>query len=163
MYKAVNENALILVDIVDTMVDYCSIQPDIDESKIKAAAVIAQKIDIELIIGKANVQRCIDPSVQADIDFRDLVMSALCFYTYSRLLKMFPGTFTDGGYMIEKDASDKNVTRQVSNEYATVAEAYMVEVLAFLKSESPNDKAVHKEKLVKRIRTIGGKEHRASN
>jgi hypothetical protein len=163
MYNVNLENQLIITNIVDTMIDYVSLQPDIDESKVKAACIVAQKIDIARVIGKANVARCIDPQTPADEELLDLVIPALCYFTYARLLKMFQGTFTDSGYIVEGEAVDKNMARSTGNEMSSIAEAFLLEVVAFLKLEDPNDEAVDKDKINPRIRVFGGKEIRASN
>jgi hypothetical protein len=57
MYDSRLENNLILVDIVSTMGDYTSLQPDIDEAKVKAAENIAQSLDIKKVLGQVNLQR----------------------------------------------------------------------------------------------------------
>jgi hypothetical protein len=160
MNNILNENQLIVHNIVDAMVDTTSIQPDIDETKLKAAALVAQRVDIQRIIGKPNLLRCIDATLAADIELYNLVVPALCYYTYSRLLKMFPGTFTDSGYIIDKEASDKNVTRMAASEYYSIAEVYMGDILEFLQIETPNDLKVKKENLTPRIRVFGGEENR---
>lgn len=169
MYNQNNEKQLIIVDIAQSLIDWCSIQPDIDSSKIQAAEFIAQKVDLKRLIGEANVKRCIDPlnlddpPPQADVELRELVIPALAYFTYSRLLRMFPGTFTDGGYIIDKEASDKGVTANVSNEYKAIAETFMEDVFTFLKTETPDDKKVKKENLTPSIRAFGGNEFRGSN
>lgn len=166
MYNPSNTKKLIVVSIAQTMIDYTSIQCDIDETKIQAAELTAQLIDLKRLIGKENVDRCIDPinlekePSEADTKLRELIIPALCHYTYSRLLKMFPGTFTDAGYIIEKESSDKNVTTTVSNEYKAIAESLMDEVFDFLKKENPLTREVKTENLTPSIRTFGGKEFR---
>lgn len=151
-------NIPIIVDIVGAMLDYCSIQPDIDETKVKAANIIAQDIDIS-IIGQTAIERCITPSSAADEELLKLVAPALCYFTYARLLKMFPGTFTDAGYIIDKEASDKNVTRTAANEYSSIGEDYLKRAIIFLNQESPT--AVFKDPNQNpRIRVFGGRESR---
>jgi hypothetical protein len=59
MYDVRLENRLISTDIADMMTDYVSIQLDIDNTKIKAAAMVAQEMDIKRIIGAANLNRVI--------------------------------------------------------------------------------------------------------
>lgn len=169
MYNIDNTKKLIIVDIAQALIDHASIQPDIDESKIQAAELIAQNMDLKRLIGKENVERCIDPInrtgiiPQSDIDLRELVIPVICNFTFSRLLRMFPGTFTDAGYIIEKDASDKGVTANVSNEYKAIAESFMDDVFEFLKNEDPQDREVKEENLTPSIRTFGGHEFRGSN
>lgn len=163
MYDAKLENQLIITNIVDTMVDYVSLQPDIDEAKVKAACIVAQKIDIDRVIGKVNVQRCISPETEADDELLDLIIPTLCYFTYARLLKMFPGTFTDSGYVVESEAVDTKTAKSLANEMSSIAEVFLTAVVEFLKEEDPNDEAVSDENINPRIRVFGGKERRASN
>ena len=163
MFDSTLENSLIRKDISDVLADYVSIQPDIDESKVKAASIVAQKIDIKRLIGQPNIDRCIDPTVQADKDLTVLVVPALAYFTMYRLLKMFPGTFTDGGYMFDAEASDTSVTRSAANQMASIAEAFMEEVIDFLEDETEDDELVVPENLTPRIRSFGGKETRSDN
>lgn len=160
MYNSGNENTLIATDIVGVMTDYTPIQPDIDETKIKAAALIAQNMDLTRVIGEDNVARCITPSSDADNALLSLLIPPLCYFTFSRLCRMFPGTFTDSGYEIEEGAVDKGVARSVANEYQSTGEAFLQKVIDFLKAESPNDENVKQENLTPRIRVFGGKEIR---
>jgi hypothetical protein len=165
MYSLDNQNSLIVEDMAQVMLDYASIQQDIDETKMNAAALIAQKLDIGKVIGKPNLLRCVDPQTASDTELRELVIHALCFYTYSRLLRMFAGTFTDSGYVISSEATDKNVAKSVALEYSAIAEVYLTEVLDFLKIENEGieDELVRPEKLTSSIRVFGGVENRASN
>jgi hypothetical protein len=169
MYNPDNTKKLIIIDIAQVLIDYTSIQCDIDSSKIHAAELAAQTMDLKRLIGADNVKRCLDPSLlsptppNSDLELRELVIPALCYYTYSRCLLMFPGTFTDGGYIIDKEASDKNVTINASNTYASLGDAFMEDVFKFLKTESPNDTEIKPENLTPSIRTFGGNEFRATN
>lgn len=169
MYNPNNTKKLIIVDIAQALIDFTSIQADIDESKIQAAELGAQTMDLKRLIGSVNVQRCIDPInregviPEADTNLRELVIPALCYFTYSRLLLMFPGTFTDGGYIIDKEASDKNVTTSTSNQYASMGEVFMEDVFKFLEEENPNNEDVKTENLTPGIRSFGGEEYRATN
>lgn len=164
MFNVDLENSLIIVDIVDVMQDYVSIQPDIDETKVKAASIVAQKIDIKRLIGADNVARCVDPAKDSeDEKLRTLLVPAISYFTYSRLLKMFPGVFTDSGYTFDSEASDINVTRTTANQMASIAEAFMESVFDFLEAETTDDENVVKSNLTPRIRVFGGKEHRGSN
>ena len=165
MYSLENQNSLIVSDMGQVMTDYASIQQDIDETKLNAAALVAQKLDILKVIGKVNLLRCVDPQTDSDTELRELVIHALCFYTYSRLLRMFAGTFTDSGYVISGEATDKNVAKSVALEYSAIAEVYLSEVLDFLEIENQGvkDELVRPEKLVSSIRVFGGEENRASN
>ena len=168
MYSSRNENRLIVTDICSVMQDYVSIQVDIDETKVKAAALIAQDLDITRIIGRENVERCVEPDTGwpetevgvANQALRELVIPALCYYTYSRLLKGFQGTFTESGLSVEKDSTDTNVSKSQANEHQSIAEAYLQYAIDFLKAENPNDVKVDVKKLTPSIRVFGGRENR---
>ena len=156
------QNRIILEEIVDFMVLWCSIQPDIDEAKVKAANVVAQKMDIESVIGAANIDRCLDITVsspEADIQLKELLIPVICFYTFSRLLKLFPGTFTDSGYIVEAGASEKNITRHTANDFSDTAKVFLQDVLAFLALESPENEIEIASNVKKRVVTFGGKEN----
>jgi len=92
MYDVTLESRLISSDIADMMQDYVSIQLDIDTTKIKAAALVAQEIDISRVITKANLDRVIDLDIydetiaDADLKLRALLIAPWCYYTYSRCL-----------------------------------------------------------------------------
>ena len=161
MYNSGLENQLIVVDIADIMQDYVSLQPDIDEGKLKAAAIIAQKIDIQRLIGKDNVQRAIEPQDEADNNLKGLLIPPLAYYTYSRLLKGFQGTFTDGGFTTETEADNRNSAKSVANEMHSIGDVFMQEVSDFLKAESPEEE-IDKTKLAPNVRVFGGKESRES-
>lgn len=163
MHSSKLENSLIVIDIVDVMQDYVSIQIDIDETKVKAAALVAQNIDIKRLIGRDNLQRAVDPQTEADEELKDIIIPPLCYFTYSRCLKMFQGTFTDSGYTTETEAEDRNSAKSVANEMSSIAESYMSLVIDFLNEEDPNSEIVKPEKIAPRIRTFGGEENRASN
>lgn len=163
MFDANLENQLIIVDIAQAMVDYVSLQPDIDGQKAQAAAIVAQKIDIQRVIGKANVERCINPVSPADESLKSLVVPALCYFTYARMLKMFQGTFTDGGYVIDGEATERNVAKSTANEMSSIAEVFLKDVTDFLEIETPNDVAVDSKKINPRVRVFGGQESLASN
>jgi len=160
MYRASNENQLMVENIVDVMVDYTSIQPDIDESKVKAACLVAQNIDIKRVIKKDNLERCINPEAEADEDLLSLVIPALCHFTYFRMLKMFPGTLTDSGFIIDKEATDKDVAKEVASHWRATAESFMEDVIDFLDGE--NDDDVDSTKKTPQIRVFGGEENRDS-
>lgn len=169
MYNPENTKKLVIVDIARAMQDYCSIQPDIDPTKMQAAELVAQNIDLVRLIGRDNVARCIDPvnletePSEIDIELRQLVVVALCYYTYSRLLKMFPGTFTDSGYVVEEGAASKALLGNTAAEYYTIAETFMKDVMEFLKLENPATEKVKEMNLTPNVRTFGGNERRASN
>lgn len=156
-------NQLIVSDIATTMLDYVSLQPDIDKTKIDAAAIVAQNIDIKRIIGKDNLLRCIAPTADADKELEELIIPTLCYFTYARLLKMFQGTFTDSGYIKEGEAIDINMAKSTAAQMSVIAESYLQEAVDFLKLENPNDENVSEENINPRIRSFGGKESRGSN
>lgn len=161
MQASINENQLIIVDIVDVLQDHVSIQVDIDETKVKAAELVAQNVDIKRLIGKDNVDRCISPTTDADNSLKALLISPLCYYTYSRCLRMFQGTFTDSGYTTEVEAEDRNVAKSVANEMSSIADTFMDDVITFLEDEKDDD--VDRAKITPNIRIFGGEENRASN
>lgn len=168
MHRANLENRLISSEITDLMQDYVSIQLDIDDTKIKAAALVAQDIDIKRVITKANLDRVLQLDIydedasQADIDLYELLVAPWCYYTYARCLTMFQGTFTDSGYATEAEAESRQAAKSVGQEMKAIGDSFMIAVVEFLESEDPNTPA-DDEKLSPRIRTFGGKENRASN
>lgn len=165
MYTSQTENQLIVPDIADAMQDYVSIQLDIDSTRVKASALVAQNLDIKRLIGKDNLARLIDnedPS-EADETLKELIIPALCYFTYSRLLLLFQGNYTDSGYVLESDETEaRNAAKSVAKEMKGVAESMMIEVMEFLEKESPGDQ-IDESKLTPRIRVFGGCERRASN
>lgn len=166
MENADLEATLILPNIARAMLDYVSLQPDIDETKVRAASIVAQRIDIQRVIGKENIERCVGLEVTGeDLKLKNLVIPALCYFTHSRLLKMFQGTFTDGGYTIDKDSTDRGVTKSAANESSAIAETFLKDVVEFLEIEDGpiDDPNVNGDKINPRIRSFGGREYRASN
>ena len=168
MYNIDLENRLISSDITELMQDYVSIQLDIDNTKIKAAAMVAQEIDISRVITKANLNRVVgmDPYDSelpaADLALYELIIAPWCYYTYARCLKMFQGTFTDSGYSVEAEAESRNAAKSVANEMKAIGDTFMLSVAEFLEAENPDTDADDKL-LNSRIRTFGGSENRASN
>lgn len=168
MYDVNLENRLISSEITDMMQDYVSIQLDIDSTKIKAAALVAQEIDIARVITKANLERVIDLDIYdetipaADLSLRALLVAPWCYYTYARCLTMFQGTFTDSGYAVEAEATDKDAAKAVANEMKSIGDSFMLLVTEFLETEDESTLADDR-KLAPRIRVMGGQENRASN
>lgn len=168
MYNSKLENRLIASDIADIMGDYVSIQMDIDDAKIKAAALVAQEIDISRVITKANLDRVIDLDIydesipDADLALRELILAPWCYYTYARCLKMFQGTFTDSGYAVETEAASREAAKMVAEEIKSIGDSFMLQVTEFLEAENPNTDADDR-KLTSRVRTFGGVENRGSN
>jgi len=159
------ENALISVDIVDLLQDYCAIQLDIDSTKVKAAAHVAQTIDITRVIGAANLERIKNPLDSVDDAIRELAIPAWCYYTYSRCLKMFNGTLTDSGYVISEDAERAlDVVGKASNEAYSIAEVYMQLLVEALDGETPTESDdIDQGLFTPQIRVFGGEENRGSN
>lgn len=168
MYSLDLENRLISSDIAEIMQDYVSIQLDIDNTKIKAAALVAQDIDMKRIIGQANIDRVVQLDVydtntpEADINLRELIIAPWCYYTYYRCLLMFQGTFTDSGYAIESEAVSRDAAKSVANEMKSIGDSFMISVVEFLEAENPNTEA-DDAKLSPKVRSFGGRENRASN
>ena len=162
MYSSNLENQLIVIDIADALRDYCSIQLDLDDTKVKAASIIAQRLDIGRVIGNDNILRCIEPATREDEALRELVIPALCYFTYSRLLTLFQGTLTESGYSTEPGADEKNMAKSVATDIKTVGEAFLTDVVDFLKAENPNTGA-DEARLTPRVRVFGGEERRGSN
>ena len=90
MYKANLENRLISSEISDLMQDYVSIQLDIDDTKIRAAALVAQEIDITRVITKANLDRVVgldiydDTVPAADLELFNLLIAPWSYYNVPR-------------------------------------------------------------------------------
>lgn len=76
---------------------------------------------------------------------------------------MFQGNFTDSGFVIESEATDRNIAKSVALEHSSIADVFMEDVIAFLKSEGSQDSQQMESKLSRNIRTFGGKERRACN
>lgn len=165
MYSAKAENQLILPDIADAMQDYVSIQLDIDNSKVKAAALVAQNVDLKRLIGQDVLDRLIDQDDETpatDKALKDKIIPPLCYFTYSRCLLMFQGTFTDSGYTIEDEGEARNAAKSVSKEMKGIAETLMLDIIDELEDEEPGEQ-FDKKKATPRVRVFGGCERRASN
>ena len=168
MYNLTLEQRLISSDIADIMADYVSIQLDIDTSKIKAAALVAQEVDISRVITKANLDRVVnldiyDESIpEADLELRQLILAPWAYYTYARCLSMFQGTFTDSGYTIETEAESRNAAKSVSQEMKSIGDTFMILVTDYLKAENPETES-DQRKTSSKIRSFGGSENRGSN
>jgi hypothetical protein len=157
------ENSLISPDVCDLMQDRISVQLDIDQTRVKAAAHIAQTVDLSRVIGVANVQRCINPQSDADDTLKALVIPAWLFYTNARMLRMFNGTLTDSGYVVSEEASSKQASKDADESYS-VAEVYLELALDFLDAETPTaSDDIDRTTLTPKIRVFGGQENRGSN
>ena len=165
MYNSNLENSLISPDIVDIMQNYVSIQLDMDDTRLKAAATIAQTIDISRVIGVDNLERVKDPQNAADDALRYLVIPAWAYYTYARMLKMFNGSLTDSGYIVSEDAARgaKQAAKDSDESYG-VAEVYLALALDFLDAETTTAADdIDRTTLTPKIRVFGGQENRGSN
>lgn len=164
MYNVELENNLISVDIVSIMEDYVSVQLDIDSTRIKAAANVAQTIDITRVIGQENLERAKDPQNAVDDAFREMIIPAWVYYTQSRLLKMFNGTLTDSGYIVSEEAERgiKQASKDAEQAYS-IAEVYMNIALDSLDDESDTDVNIDRDILTPKFRVFGGGEQRGSN
>ena len=159
------ENSLISPGITDLLQDYVAIQLDIDSSKVKAAAHVAQTVDMLRVIGSANLGRIKDPQNEADDALRELAIPAWCYYTYSRCIKMFNGTLTDSGYVVSEDAERglKEAEKNAAQIYS-IAEVYMKVLIEAIDAEVDNIEAdIDQTVMTSRIRVFGGEENRASN
>lgn len=159
------EEKLIFQDINDIMQDYTSIQPDIDDQRVKAACLLAQNVDIKRLIGQNNIDRCLNPTTDFENELVEKIEPPICYYTYARLLNSFQGSYSESGYSVEELALATAETKRLSNEIRSIAEEYMKEVLILLKDESDtdDDSDIHDDKLVSSIHVMGGRESRASN
>jgi hypothetical protein len=159
------EQSLIDPNVCDLLQDRVSIQLDIDSTKVKSAAHIAQTVDLARIIGKENVARCVDPATTADEDLKELVTPAWIFYTHARALRMFNGTLTDSGYIMSEDAQrGVKQAKKDADESCSVAEVYLDLAIDFLDAETPTAlDDIDRTKLTPRIRVFGGQESRSSN
>ncbi len=163
MYSSVNENKLIRPDIADILQDYVSIQGDIDVTKIKAASLIAQDIDIGRVIG-SDLDIFMGACSEDDVDeqyrlaYKNLI-SSWCFFTYARLLLMFHGSFSDSGLEIDELATERNVAKSISLDHRSIAESYLSMVIEEL-PQTDSEKIEDQEKLTPSIKTFGGKESR---
>lgn len=168
MYNSENENDLIVNDVVQVVRDYVGVQPDINDQKLKSCWWTAQELDVDRVLCKIEPnwkERCLETATPADEKLKRLLVPALANYCYARALGRHQGTLTDGGYMVEKEATDLNTSKSASNNFKADAEEFMVKVINFISSENPNTSKDEdaKAKLTPSIRVIGGQEWRASN
>ena len=168
MYNSELENSLLLPDIADRLTDYVPIQLDIDDTKIKAACLVAQKLDIEKVITTDNWDRAFEYSKDSDDENEDydealfkLIVPALCYFTYARCLKMFQGNLTDSGYSVESAAESLAAAKASSHEYKSVGTDFLQEVIDYLEQEDLDEDI--EENIVPRVITFGGVENRATN
>jgi hypothetical protein len=163
MYSLQAEERLISVDIVNILSDRCSIQLDIDPTRVKASALIAQDIDLGDVLTEAQIERARNPVTAADEVFRELVIPAWAFYTYARCISLNTGSFTDSGYVLEKEVGDiESILYKTEKSIISIAIKYLGKVLAFLDNETPDIPSTTPG-IKLRIKTMGGEENRASN
>lgn len=166
MYSSKLENQLIFPDIADIMEQYVSIQRDIDEIKVKAACIMAQKIDIKRLIGSTNLLRVIEQEgvemSDADLELKDLLEAPVSYFTYYRLLMSFHSSYSDSGFETDETGASRNEAKSVAKEIHSVGEVFMEDVITFLDAESP-DSPIDQSKLSASIRVFGGCETRSSN
>ncbi len=162
MYNPQNELSLLLPDISERLTDYVGIQLDVDDTRIKAAALIAQDLDIKLVITDDNWDRCFEDTndnedVEYSEDLYDLVVPTLCFFTYSRLVQHMQGSYTDSGMTVEEGALSMNEAKSASKQYRAIGESYLGKVVEWLEDENSATEATM-DNSVLRVRSFGGQE-----
>jgi len=157
MYNPDNELALLLPDIADRITDYCGIQLDVDDTRIKAASLVAQDLDIKFVITDVNWNRCFEDDAEYSEELFNLVVPTLCFLTYSRLVAMMQGNYTDSGMSVEEGAISINEAKSASKQYRAIGESYLGKVVEWLEEENSSTEATM-QKSVQRVRSFGGQE-----
>ena len=162
MYNPKNELSLLLPDIADRMTDFVGIQLDVDDTRVKAACLVAQDLDIALVITNDNWNRCFEEvgGVANDNyseDLHELIIPVVCFFTYARLVAMMQGNYTDSGMSVEEGALSINEAKSAAKQYRAIAESYLGKVVTWLAEENPSTEATM-EKSVLRVRSFGGDE-----
>jgi hypothetical protein len=162
MYNQENELALLLPDIADRLSDYVGIQLDVEDTRIKAASLVAQDLDIKFVITDDNFNRCfeeIDGETNDDYDkdLFKLIVPTLCFFTYARVVSMMQGSYTDSGMSVEEGALSINEAKSASKQYRSIGESYLEKVVEWLEDEDSSTEATM-DKSVLRIRSFGGQE-----
>lgn len=162
MYNPQNELALLLPDISDRMTDFVGIQLDVEDTRIKASCLVAQDLDIKFVITDANWNRCfeeIDGETNPDYSeaLYDLIIPVVCFFTYSRLVSMMQGNYTDSGMSVEEGALSINEAKSAAKQYRAIGESYLGKVVDWLEAENGSTEATM-DKSVLRVRSFGGEE-----
>lgn len=162
MYNTDNELKLLLPDISDRLTDYVGIQLDVDPTRVKAACLVAQDLDIVPTITKDNWDRCFEDTngndnVTYSDELYEMIVAPLCFLTYSRVVAMMQGNYTDSGMSVEEGALSINEAKAASKQYRAIGEAYLKKVVDFLEKENPSSEATM-DKSISRIRVFGGEE-----
>lgn len=162
MYKDSIEDKLIDPDVALLMQLRISIQLDIDDTKVKAAALVAQEIDLEEAVGEDVIERVVnyDDEIEADVKLRNKVIDTWLYFTHYRCLTMFNGSFTDSGYVIETDADTNDSALRQANTIRAIADRYLKKLIEFLDEEGVDNKDIDETKIAKGIRTMGGEENR---
>ena len=165
MYNPQNELALLLPDIADRLTDYVGIQLDVDDTRVKAACLVAQDLDVKFVITDDNWDRCFEDTndnedVEYSEDLYDLVVPTLCFFTYARLVAMMQGNYTNSGLTVEEEALSINEARSAAKQYRSIGEAYLQKVVTWLEAEDSSTEATM-DKSILRVRSFGGQERQS--
>jgi len=157
MYNPSNELKLLLPDISDRMTDYVGIQLDIEDTKVISASIVAQDLDIKSVITKYNWERCFEENENYSEELYDLIIPALCFLSYARLVSQYQISVTDSGASVEEGALSVNEAKAASKAYRAVGESYLGLVVDWLEQEDSSTEATM-DRSVQRIRSFGGEE-----
>lgn len=162
MYNPELELSLLLPDIADRLSDYVGIQLDVDDTRIKAACLVAQDLDIKFVITNDNWDRCFeDTNENEDVEYSEdlykLVIPALCYFTYSRLVSMMQGSYSDSGMSVEAGALSIGEAKSASKQYRAIGETYLGKVVDWLEGEDTTTEATM-DKSILRVRAFGGSE-----
>lgn len=166
MQNLTREQLLVFPDIADIMHDYVPIQYDITTEKVKAAALLTQRVDLFRLIGQKWLDCVTIPFEHGDDDsvlesddvrmVRQLLEAPYVFYTYSRLVLLYNHSFTESGTVLEEGAIDFNESKKISNHWKSVADTLMEDVLVFIKEMRDNDKDIHPNEVSSGVIVIGG-------
>lgn len=159
MYNSQLENQLIILDIEDVMQDFVPIQFDIDPTKLKAAQKLAIDLELTKFIKQEHIDRCIDqddPS-EADTKLLNLIVPALCHFTYEKCLSYFQGSLYNSGYSEEENAKTRAEAKSAASQANSFGNQYMTKVVEFLEAENPSEEKVVDSSPT--VEAIGGQEH----
>ena len=157
MYNPQNELKLLLPDIADRLTDYAGIQLDVDDTRIKSACLVAQDLDVKSTITEDNWNRCFSEDNSYSEELFDLVIPALCFFTYARIVSMMQGSYTDSGMTVEEGAISINEAKSAAKQYRAIGESYLGKVVTWLEDENGSTEATM-DNSVRRVRSFGGEE-----
>ena len=163
MYNSNLENELIIYDIENVLQDFCPIQFDIDGRKLKASQKLAIDLELTKFISKADIDRCIeqdeDTASDADKNLLQLIVPALCHFTYEKVLTYFQGSLYEAGYSTENEnTASRSEAKNAASQANAFGNQYMTLVVDFLKTENQNTEAT-KESKRPSVSAIGGKEY----